>query len=103
MNPAGHEHTGTWLTTVHSAPTPHVPGHGSIHLNLIQARGGAQSALFSHSLRQPAYGSPWNPGRHVQDPTPFLSWHSAFAPHGDGRHGSLCTGVRSEAVKKRKK
>jgi hypothetical protein len=35
------------------------------------------------------YGSPKYSGRHMQDPAPFLSLHTALAPHGDGLQGFL--------------
>lgn len=100
VKPGGQEHVGMWLMTEQSAPVPHVPGHGSAHLKRIQASAGAQSGFVSHSLRQPLYGSPSKPAKHVHDPTPFLLVHSALAPHGEGKHGSVITGVRSVAVDK---
>lgn len=50
--PAGHEQLGVWLMTLHIAPTPQDPGHGSIHFSLIQALLLGQSALMAHSGRQ---------------------------------------------------
>ena len=44
--------------------------------------------MRTHSGRQPAYGSPWNSGRHVH--TPLL--HCVFGPHGDGLQGSAAGG-----------
>jgi len=34
------------------------------------------------------YGSPEYSGKHVHDPAPLRSLHTAFAPHGDGLQGS---------------
>lgn len=56
-----------------------------------------------HSGLQPAYGSPKYSGRHAQEPAPFLSLQTAFAPHGDGLQGSLglsigCRTEKSEDV-----
>lgn len=76
---------------------PQVPGHGSTHLFLIQANDGLQSLFNSHSWRHPcalSYGSPKYPWVQIQDPAPFFSRHSAFGPHGDGKHGDE-SGVRS--------
>lgn len=87
-----------WFMTAQSAPVPHVPGQGSAHLKRMQARPGAQSGLVSHSRRHPLYGSPWKPARHVHAPTPLRSIQSALEPHGDGKQGSMITGVRSVAV-----
>ena len=57
---------GMWFTTEQVALVPQVPGHGSTHLNPMQARELAQSELTSHSRRQPAwasYGFPSYPGK----------------------------------------
>lgn len=47
----------------------------------------AQSKLFTHSGRHPKYGSPKYSGMHEQEPAPFDSLHTAFAPHGEGLQG----------------
>jgi len=89
----GQLHMGKWLTTIHSALTPHVPTQGSRHLWNMHALSRRQSVLITHSGRQPAYGSPKYSSMHVQ--IPLLHW--AFWPHGDGLHRSgggteICTG-----------
>jgi len=57
----------------------------------MQALFHAQSRLFTHSGRHPEYGSPKYSGIHEQEPAPFDSLHTAFAPHGEGLQG--VTGV----------
>lgn len=64
------------------------------------------------------YGSPKYSGKHAQDPAPFLSRQIAFAPQGEGLHGSLgdsivvraeikkfclkaCTRIKEEVIKQR--
>lgn len=57
--------------------------------------------LISHSRLHPlwlSYGSPKYPGGQMQAPAPFRSLHSAFGPHGDGKHGVGWT-VRSVAIR----
>lgn len=58
-----------------------------MHLLLTQALLREQSLLFTHSGRHPEYGSPKKVGMHVQDPAPFCSLQTAFAPQGDGEQG----------------
>ena len=50
--PSGQVHTGVWLMTVHWAPAPHDPGHGSRHLSLMHALLLGHSELMLHSGRQ---------------------------------------------------
>lgn len=50
--PTGQKQTGTWFIVSHSAPTPHAPEHGLIHLLLVQAFVNGQSGLITHSGRQ---------------------------------------------------
>lgn len=38
VRPDGQLQIGLWFIISHRAPTPHVPGHGSAHLNLLHAR-----------------------------------------------------------------
>ena len=40
---------GVWLITLHCAPDPHDPGHGSLHFSRIQARLLGHSGLMVHS------------------------------------------------------
>lgn len=75
------------MTTRHSALTPHMPGQGSRHLLLTHALSRGQSVFSTHSGRHPVYGSPVYSGKHVQDPAPFFSLQTAFAPHGEGLQG----------------
>ena len=46
-----------------------------------------------HSGLHSMYGSPNKPWRHVQEAAPLRSRHSALIPHGDGRHGSMISGL----------
>lgn len=81
---SGHEHIGIWFETKHIADMPHVPGHGSWHLFLIQALFIAQSELTRHSGLQDSYGFPWYSGKHSQIAFWFSTRHLALGPHGDG-------------------
>jgi len=67
---------------------PQVPGHGSLHLALMQAKLVEQSELRTHSGRQDRYGSPKNPGRHLQAAARPSSEHSALSPQGLGSQGA---------------
>lgn len=62
---------------------------GSLHLLLTHAFALSQSEFKMHSGLQPEYGSPKYSGKHAQDPAPFRSLQKAFAPQGEGLHGSL--------------
>lgn len=77
---------GIWLKTLHCAPQPHDPGHGSWHFSLIHASLLGHSECIMHSGLQfgglPTY---WD--KHEHDGVPPWSWHVAYAPHGDGTHG----------------
>lgn len=84
-----HVQTGKWLTTWHSAFWLQVPGHGSLHLFIMQALFETQSELTVHSGLQLSYGLPIYSGKQMQDPAPFCSLHIAFTPHGDGIHGFI--------------
>lgn len=84
-NPWMQAQDGMWLITVHSAFWPQVPGHGSIHLFLIQALSLEQSLFRTHSGLHSLYGSPWYSARQVHIP----SLHWAFAPQGFGLQGFL--------------
>lgn len=87
--PSKQLHNGEWLTTLQIALFPQVPGHGSLHLLLIQARFDAQSEFDVHSGRHSIYGSPKYSGIQAHEPASFLSWQTAFIPHGVGWHGWL--------------
>lgn len=54
---------------------------------LTQVLSLGQSLLITHSGLQLVYGSPKYSGKHVQDPTPFLSVQTAFDPQGEGLQG----------------
>lgn len=75
------------MITLHSAFSPHVPIHGSLHLLLTQALLLSHSVLVTHSGLHPVYGSPKYSGRQEQDPAPLRSLHTAFAPQGEGLQG----------------
>lgn len=85
--PRMHVHEGKWFITWHKALSLHVPGQGSWHLLLMQALFEGQSDDKTHSGLHPSYGLPIYSGRHVHDPAPFCSLHTAFEPQGDGMHG----------------
>lgn len=84
----GQEQIGLWLTTVHCALIPQVPGHGSIHFWLLQAMFAWQSELIIHSARQLGGVSKY-PGIHEQTACSFIFRHWLFGPHGVGLHGSF--------------
>ena len=86
--PCGQEHVGMWLKTLHSAFAPQVRGQGSTHLLLEQAWLRRQSELRIHSGRQPLYGSPKSPGRHLHVQRPFFALLVALGPHGLGVQAS---------------
>ena len=66
MYSGGQIQFGVWLTTRHSALDPHVPGHGSLHFWLIQAKLSPHSLLLIHSGRQLG-GEPLNSGKQEQE------------------------------------
>ena len=72
MNPDGQEQVGLWLTTVQMALGPQLPGHGSTHFMLTQARAGLHSELTKHSGRQLG-GDPTCPDKQEQTQTPLTS------------------------------
>lgn len=83
MKPAMHTQLGVWLTTRHSALDPQVPGQGSLHFWLMQAKWLAHSVLLTHSGLQFG-GEPTKPWRQEHDGESPVTRHSAFGPHGDG-------------------
>ena len=89
--PSRQAHFGTWFSTLQTALIPQVPGQGSLHLALMHARLDGQSVFKTHSGRQERYGSPCNPGRHLQAAARPSSEHSALSPQGLGSQG-LTTG-----------
>lgn len=86
------------MTTLHSAFKPQVPGQGSLHLLFTHALLRSQSVFITHSGLQPVYGSPKYSGKHIQDPAPLRSLHTAFAPQGDGLHGILGPSVGATVI-----
>lgn len=48
---SGQTHIGMWFITSQFAFTPHVPGHGSLHLLPTQALSLGQSVFSTHSGR----------------------------------------------------
>lgn len=90
--PSGHVQTGVWFITLHCAPAPHDPGHGSLHFSLIQAKLLAHSALIRHSGRQFG-GDPMYVGKQEQDGMFPTAWQMEFKPQGDGTHGLVGVGA----------
>ena len=84
---------GLWFTTSQLAPTPQLPGQGSIHFWLLHARLWRQSVLTTHSGLQVG-GLPKYPLIHEQTPWPFISRHSLLGPQGDGLQGFVSGGAR---------
>ena len=71
--------------TEHVAAVPHVPGQGSVHLLLLQARSRGQSALIRHSGLQPVSPEPRRPGGQLQEQPPVLEAEArAPGPQGSG-------------------
>lgn len=64
--PSEHMHCGVWLTTLHCALAPQVPGQGSLHFWLIHARWLEHSLLLTHSGLQFG-GVPTYSGRQEQE------------------------------------
>ena len=86
VKPAAHVQIGLWFTTWQRALKPHVPGHGSWHFWLIQARFCGQSELTTHWGLHVG-GEPTQPG--WQEHTAWLSTtrHTLLGPHGLGKQG----------------
>lgn len=84
--PWRHWQFGMWLDTRHSAFIPQVPGQGSRHFWLIQAKLLGQSLFVKHSGLQFG-GAPIISAKHEQDAWSPTTLHSAFKPHGDGTQG----------------
>lgn len=80
------------MITLHTAPKPHDPGHGSLHFSLKHALLLTHSALITHSGRQFG-GFPVYSDKQEHDGDPPISLHCEKGPHGEGTHGSLYTGV----------
>ena len=75
------------------ACVPQTPGHGSTHFWLTHALSVGHSGFMKHSGLHSMYGFPNKPGKHVHEAAPLCSLHSAFIPHGDGRYGSMISGL----------
>lgn len=72
--PSRHVQIDTWLCTLHSAFTPHVPGQGSVHFSLIHALSLGQSEFMVHSGLQFG-GLPIYVSIHEQEGDPPISRH----------------------------
>lgn len=88
---------GLWLTTLHLALRPQVPGHGSRHFWFKQARCGAHSELDVHSGLHVG-GLPTYPWIQAQIACWLTSWHWLFGPQGDGWQGFVITGSERDSV-----
>lgn len=75
-----------WWETWHSALNPHKPGHGSLHLMLMQPRFEGHSEFWTHSGRH-CGGVPMKPWTHEQTGWLFASLHCELGPHGVGWQG----------------
>ena len=83
---------GLWLTTLHSALAPQVPGQGSTHFCWTQAMVRGHSELRRHSGRQLG-GPPKYPFRQEQTGRGPSGRHSLYGPQGSGVQGSTWTGT----------
>lgn len=90
VSPGGQLQIGLWLLTWHQAPTPQVPGQGSLHFWFAQASLRLQSELTTHSGLQDG-GLPMNPGTHEHTACSLMSRHWLLGPQGDGLHGCFTT------------
>lgn len=86
--PDGQTQFGVWLTTLHSAIWPQIPGQGSLHFLFKQAKWFAHSLLLTHSGLQFG-GDPSKSGK--QEHEGELPWtlHIEFSPQGLGKQGSF--------------
>ena len=91
--PGSQVQIGLWFWALQVACVPQTPGQGSTHFWLTQALSVGHSGLMEHSGLHSMYGFPNISGKHVQDAAPFRSLHSALIPQGDGRHGSIISGL----------
>ena len=64
-----------------------------MHLLETQAWVRGQSGFRVHSGLHSMYGLPNNPGRQTQAAAWLRSRHSALTPHGEGRQGSMISGL----------
>lgn len=69
-----------------------MPIQGSTHFWLTHALFLSQSSFITHSGRHSTYGSPLYSGKQLHEPALLRSLQTAFAPHGDGLHGSRISG-----------
>jgi hypothetical protein len=102
VKPAAQVHIGLWFTTWQRALKPHVPGHGSWHLWLIQARFCGQSELTTHWGLHVG-GEPTQPD--WQEHTAWLSTtrHTLLGPHGLGKQGFVGQTGATAVYQRRKK
>lgn len=90
VHPEGQTQIGLWLTTLHWASRPQVPGQGSRHFMLTQACDGGHSELETHSGLHSG-GTPRWPGWQEQTGAFPTGLHMLFGPHGEGPHGFSST------------
>ena len=95
LKPFGQEQIGLWLTTLHSALAPHVPGQGSAHFCWTQALVRGHSELRRHSGLQLG-GPPKYPLRQEHTGLGPSALHSLLGPHGSGLQGSVTVGATRE-------
>lgn len=86
VKPGAQLQMGLWFTTWQRALRPQVPGHGSWHFWLIQARFKVQSELTTHSGLHVG-GEPTQPGWHEHTAWLFIIRHTLLGPHGLGKQG----------------
>lgn len=91
MYPDKQTQLGVWLTTLQSALRPQVPGQGSLHFWLMQAKCEGHSGLLTHSGLQFG-GCPTNSGKQEQDGLSPIGLHKALGPQGFGWQGLLGSG-----------
>lgn len=98
VNRAGQLQTGLCPTTWQRAWRPHVPGQGSRHLRLIQARFCAQSALTRHSGLQDG-GAPMQYCWQAHTGWPLTTRQLLYGPHGFPAQGSWETALVWESAR----
>jgi len=87
IKPGEQVQIGLWLITSQRAFSPHVPGQGSVHLNLWQALFDGHSLFTTHSGLQFG-GVPWYSFWQEHTPCWFTFLHWLLGPQGDGLQGS---------------
>lgn len=95
VKPGEQEQLTALLITLHSAFSPHDPGQGSWHFELIQDIVDGQSGFITHSGLQFG-GVPMYDGRHAHSRLLFTFRQREFGPQVDGLQGSGFTSGGSE-------